>query len=122
MPHTPPTELTLANLAGGALMETATAELRRIAENIQDPNTAAASKRKLVITVQLEPDETRQMVKLTYTVKADVPGPDAGKTVALVAMDPGSKCLALFEAYTQASLFPEAGQGEQTAIPFEKRA
>lgn len=122
MANSTPTEITLANLAGGALMECASAELRRIAENIQDPNTKADAKRKLTISVQLEPDETRQMVKLTYTVKADVPGPDAGKTVALVAMDPGSKCLALFEAYTQASLFPDSEKGEQATIPFEKRA
>ena len=107
MAQNPPTELTLANLAGGALMETATAELRRIAENIQDPNTAATAKRKLVITLQLEPDETRQMVKMTYSTKADIPGPDAGKTVALVGMAPGSKTLALYEAYTQQALFPQ---------------
>ena len=120
MSQTPPTELTLATLAGGALLETATTELRRIAENIQDPNTAATAKRKHVITVVLEPDETRQMVKIQYSAKADIPGPDAGKTVALVALAPGCKSLALFEAYTQQALFPE--QGEQTAIPFDPQA
>jgi len=105
-----PTEITLANLAGGALMECATAELRRICENIQDPNVKADAKRKLKIEILLEPDETRQMVKVTYQVQAAIPGPDAGKTVAIVAMDPTNNTLTLFEAYTQQSLFPQEEQ------------
>jgi hypothetical protein len=60
-----PTELTLANLAGGALLECASMELRKICENIQDPNCKPDAKRKLVISVLIEPDETRQMAKVT---------------------------------------------------------
>lgn len=115
-----PTEITLANLAGGALMETATAELRRICENIQDPNVKADSKRKLKIEILLEPDETRQMVRITYQVQAAIPGPDAGKTVALVAMDPNSNALTLFEAYQQQPLFPP--DEEPGIAPLERRA
>lgn len=110
-------QITLANLAGGGLMETASAELHRICDNIQDPNVKADAKRKLKIEILLEPDETRQMVKVTYQVQASIPGPDAGKTVAIVAMDPESKGLALFEAFTQPPLFDE--QPEQQAIPFQ---
>lgn len=114
-----PTQITLANLAGGGLMECAGAELRRICDNIQDPNVKADAKRKLKIEITLEPDETRQMVKVTYQVQASIPGPDAGKTVAVVAVDPESKGLALFEAFHQPNLFED---GEQQTIPFQAAA
>jgi hypothetical protein len=96
-----PIEITLANLAGGGLMECATLELRKICENVSDPNVKADAKRKLVITVMIEPDETRQMAKVTYEVKSSIPGPDAGKTMAYIAMAPGSKTIGLFEVETR---------------------
>jgi hypothetical protein len=106
--------MTLATIANGALMETATAELRRICENIQDPNTKAEAKRKLKIEILLEPNEKREHANITYTVKPEMPGPDAGKTLAVIAMDPETRSLALFEAYTPQTLFPEP---ESPAIP-----
>ena len=96
-----PIEITLANLAGGGLMECASAELRKICENVSDPNTKADAKRKLVITVLIEPDETRQMARITYDVKSSIPGPDAGKTMAYIAMAPGSNAISLFEVETR---------------------
>ncbi len=107
MANQPQTEITLANLAGGGLMECATAELRRICENIQDPNVKADAKRKLQIEVLIEPDEKRSMARVTYSVKASMPGPDAGKTMAYIAQDPTSKALTLFEVETHPPLFEE---------------
>ncbi|WP_306600721.1 hypothetical protein [Geothrix sp. 21YS21S-2] len=101
----PPTEITLANLAGGALMECATLEFRKICANIQDPNTSAEAKRKLTINVLIEPDEKRGMARITYEVKSSVPGPDAGKTSAYIAFDPASKALGLFEVESHPPLF-----------------
>lgn len=122
MAKTPPQELTLANLQGGALMETATRELRRIAENIQDPNTDPKAKRELTIKVVLEPDDTRQMIKMTTSAQAKLPGPDAGKSVALVGMMPGTKKLALFEAYTAQELFPDEEEAVEPPIQPLKQA
>ena len=107
MSHPTPTEITLANLAGGALMECASAELRRICVNILDPNVKAEAKRKLTIEILMEPDETRQQIRITYSLKAGIPGPDSGKTIAILAMDPNSQTVALYEAYTPQSLFPD---------------
>ena len=95
------TEITLANLAGGGLMECATLELRKICENIADPNCKADAKRKLQITVLIEPDEKRTMARVTYDVKSSIPGPDAGKTMAYIAMAPGSSTISLFEVETR---------------------
>lgn len=105
MASTPPIEITLATLAGGALIECASHELRKICENIADPNTKADAKRKLQINVVIEPDEKRQMAKITYDVKSNMPGPDGGKTLAIIAVDAGGTgALTLFEAFTQPPL------------------
>lgn len=118
---TKPLEINLANLAGGALMECATAELRKICENIQDPNVKSDAKRKLQIVVVIEPDEKRQMAKVTYEVKSAIPGPDSGKTMAYIAMDPDSRAISLFEVEGHPSLFPEP-EPVPGITPLEKRA
>ena len=52
----------ILEMARGALMERANYELERIVENILDPNTPAAKKRKLTVTLELLPDEDRRMI------------------------------------------------------------
>lgn len=117
----PPNEITLANLAGGALMECATLELRKICENIADPNCKADAKRKLQISVLIEPDEKRSLAKVTYEVKSSLPGPDAGKTLAYIAMAPDSDVISLFEVESHAPLFPDEDPSSP-AVPLAKRA
>lgn len=117
-----PIEITLANLAGGALMETASYELRKICENIADPNCKADAKRKLQINVLIEPDEKRQMAKVTYEVKSVMPGPDAGKTMAYIAMTPNSSALSLFEVETHPALFDDHATQNIQELPTAKRA
>lgn len=57
-------------MASGALLERANYELERIVENILDPNTPAAKRRKLVVTLDLEPDENRSMVSISASAKS----------------------------------------------------
>ena len=102
-----PEEMSLANLCGGALMEMATGELRRISANIVDPNIRPTAKRKLHLEVIFEPDETRQMIKTTYTVKAVCPPVEPGKSVTYVAIDGAGDGPALFEQFTPQRLFDE---------------
>ncbi|BDU72946.1 hypothetical protein [Mesoterricola silvestris] len=116
-----PTEITLANLAGGALMECATLEFRKICANIQDPNTSAEAKRKLTIVVLIEPDAKRCSGRITYEVKSSIPGPDAGKTEAYIAFDPGSESYGLFEVERHPPLFkPEEPLPNVSELPAKR--
>ncbi len=56
-------------LAGGAIQEAIHFALEECFENIKDPNTEAEKARKLTITMELKPDETRQIVKTKTTCK-----------------------------------------------------
>lgn len=107
MSITPPLEMTLANLAGGALLECATVELRKICDNIADPNVKTAAKRKLRIDITIEPDERGQTASISYEVKTVMPGPDAGRTMAHVARDPETNAISLFEVESHPPLFEQ---------------
>jgi len=104
-----PIELTLANLGNGDLLECASIELRKICDNIADPNVKTEAKRKLQINIEIKPDAKGIMAAITYSVKTSMPGLDAGSTVAHIAMAPGSKNISLFEVTKDPGtpLFPE---------------
>lgn len=103
----PPTEMNLANLGGGALMECAAVELRKICDNIADPNIKTDAKRKLQINIIVKPDANGQMALITYEVKTTMPGPDAGKTMAYIAFTPETREISLFEVAAHPPLFED---------------
>ena len=109
-------EITLATLGAGDLMECARIELHKICENIADPNIKTDAKRKLTITIEIKPDPSGQMAAISYSVNTSLPGPDAGKTIAYIAMAPGSKNMSLFEVETQQPLFEDEGQKKITRL------
>ena len=93
----PPIELTLANIGHGDLMAAATVELRKIGEDIANPNTKNDVKRKLNVEIVIEPDATGQLAKISYTLKTTLAGPEAGKAVATIAMVPEGKAISFFQ-------------------------
>jgi hypothetical protein len=57
-------------MARGAIAERADYEMARILDNIRDPNTAAAKKRVLTITLEIYPDAERQNLRLLCIAKS----------------------------------------------------
>lgn len=66
--------------ANGAIMERADYELNRIFDNIMDPNTRAAKKRKMTLTVELLPSDDRSHISFSCLVasKLEPPAPIIG--------------------------------------------
>lgn len=56
----------------GAFMERVDYEMAGIIENILDENTDATKTRKITITLELKPDESRQNISLSCTAKSTV--------------------------------------------------
>lgn len=102
-----PSELSLANLGGGALAEAMNAELRKLCANVADPNVQADAKRKITITIEVKPDEKRSMAGITFKVDSKLPPFSPGKTAAYIALDPDTRELSLFEVETHPNLFPK---------------
>lgn len=61
-------ELPLSQLANGAIQEKLDGELKKVFDNIHDPNTKAEDKRTVTIKLEFAPDENRQTVKLNSNI------------------------------------------------------
>lgn len=59
----------LDNLLGGAVAELYTKAMQEVAANVLDPNTKATAKRKIVITLEIAPDEQRDIADMDVSVK-----------------------------------------------------
>jgi len=57
-------------MAHGAIAERADYEMARIIDNILDPNTAAAKKRTLTVTLEISPDAERKNLRMVCTAKS----------------------------------------------------
>lgn len=55
-------KINLETLAGGAFAEKLNEALMQVAENIQNPNTEATTKRQITVNIKFTPNKTRQMV------------------------------------------------------------
>jgi hypothetical protein len=64
--------ISIDTIAGGALVEKLNIELRKLAENVQDPNTKAETVRTVTVTLKIKPDETRQIGATEINVKSSL--------------------------------------------------
>lgn len=63
-------DLDLSSISSGGLQEKVDLELKKVFENIHDPNTKSTAKRKLTISIELAPDEKREVISMTSNVKS----------------------------------------------------
>jgi hypothetical protein len=77
----------ILQMARGAIQERADYEMTRILENILDYNTSPTAKRKLVITLELKPDDSRQNISVSCTAKSTLAATNPVTTALYVAGD-----------------------------------
>lgn len=63
-------QIDLSSLAGGAVAERFNIELKKILENIADPNTDPKKARKLQLTLTIKADENRDIANVSIQTKA----------------------------------------------------
>lgn len=66
------TQINFNEFAQGALAEKANAELQRVFENIADPNTDHKKARKVTITIEMKPNEARDVISTHVTAKSSL--------------------------------------------------
>ena len=59
----------ILDMAHGAIKERVDYEVPKIIQNILDPNTKAAKKRSLTLTLEFLPDESRSQIQVTVSPK-----------------------------------------------------
>ena len=60
----------ILDMAMGAIKERVDYEMAAIMDNIMDPNTEAASKRKLTLMLELKPDADRRTINVSCSAKS----------------------------------------------------
>ena len=56
----------MEKFANGAFTEQINRELKKVTENIQDPNTDATAKRRITVVIEFKPNEARNFVTREY--------------------------------------------------------
>lgn len=64
--------INLSNFADGAVAERFDHELRKLLENIADPNTDAKKARKLTLTLTLKADDKRDIAAVSIQAKSTI--------------------------------------------------
>lgn len=87
----------LSEIAEGGLQEKFTKELKKLSENILDPNTDAKAKRKINIGLTYKPNDNRDAIDVMVEVKSTL-APQVGVTTTmLVGRDENTGMLAANE-------------------------
>lgn len=108
-------ELSLATLKGGAAVEMVDEAIKRLLENVVDPNTDATSKRKVTLVISLVPDKDREMLGVQLSVKMAMAPQATVNSVAYVAHTRDG-VVAVEHDPKQPGLFPEEEQGEGATV------
>lgn len=66
----PETQKSILQMARGAILERTDYEMSRVLDNILDVNTHPTKKRKVTITVELQPDDERRTIAVSVTAKS----------------------------------------------------
>lgn len=80
-------KLDLSQIGDGGLQEKVDKELEKVIANILDPNTEAKTARKLVITLTMKSDDTRQTVVTAMEIKSTLAPQKAVATTILVGQE-----------------------------------
>src|SRR5690625_768609 len=79
--------LPLSELAHGAIQEKLDYELKKVFDNIHDPNTKAKEKRTITIKLEFAPDEIRQIVTVTSDFTTKLASVEGVTTTVLTGRD-----------------------------------
>lgn len=79
--------INLETLAGGAFAENLNEALMQVAENIQNPNTEATTKRQIQITLKFAPNKTRQLVSTQIAVTTKLAATEAIDTQMIMGVN-----------------------------------
>ena len=107
----------LLQMAKGAIQERVDYEVSKVIDNILDVNTDPTAKRKVTLTVELKPDEERQVVKITATAKSTLaPTVPVGTSLVITADGNGEMVLAETVPQVPGQMSMDGGEQEAPKI------
>ena len=117
--------INLEKLAGGAFTEKLNEALAQVAENIQNPNTDASTKRGITVNIKFQPSKNREMVSTTIQVTTKLAATEAIETQMIMGTtrageiqiaEYGQMTMDEMEQEAAAQAEAQAPEAEQTEI------
>ena len=105
----------ILQMARGAFQERVDLEMAKVIENIIDPNTKATQKRKLTLTIEFTPDDERQNIGVSVSVKSALAPTVPARTTLWVAGDSSTGECQVVEMVPQVPGQMSMDGGEQEA-------
>ncbi|HQT96234.1 MAG TPA: hypothetical protein PK435_16535, partial [Thermoanaerobaculaceae bacterium] len=113
-----PTNMSLANLAGGAAVERFDAALAEVLANIYDENAPYKPPRRVNLVVTVHADETRRHLKVSIACKPVLAALHVIETGAELGFDEGA--LVAREPLPARSMFNPDGTPAKGVLPFKE--
>lgn len=116
----------LSEMLEGAVQEKFDESLKRVAENVQDPNVPAKAKRSITIKIDFIPDEARDMGIINVDCKESLAGSEPIRARALMGKDRNGAVIVedvrqkKFNFDEEEDVDTETGE-VRGAIPFERK-
>lgn len=63
------TKKSILEMANGGFLEQVNYEMSKVIDNILDPNTKATGKRKITVTMEITPDDSRMNFSVNFVTK-----------------------------------------------------
>lgn len=108
--------VTLSTIGGGAAEELFDHALREVVKNVDDPNTDSTAKRRITLTIDIQPREDRQECTVTVGVKQTLAPVIAHSATIHVGVKNG-EALALAQDFRQMGLFEDDQPHEVADFP-----
>ena len=110
----------ILEMARGAFTERVDYEMAKVIANIQDPNTRAAAKRKLTITMEFVPDDERTNIGVSFQVKTTMAPTNPAVTSLYVVGEDSTGETQVVEMVPQVPGQMDMDGGEQEPAPMLK--
>lgn len=81
----------ILQMAKGAIQERVDYEVTRVIDNILDVNTKPTEKRKVVLTIEMKPDESRHVITLSASAKSTLATTTAISSSLVITSDEDGK-------------------------------
>ena len=108
----------ILEMTQGAIKERVDHEMDRIIDNILDPNTKATAKRKMTLTIELTPDDTRCKISASIVAKSTLATANPVQTSLCVTSggDDGQMVVAELVPHIPGQLFMNGKEQEKPKI------
>ena len=107
----------ILQMAKGAIQERVDYEVSRVVDNILDMNTEPTVKRKVVLTIEMKPDENRQVITMNASAKSTLaPTTPIGTSLVITSDGNGEMVVAEIVPQVPGQMSMDGGEQERPKI------